>query len=152
MYYITYFSYTYYPLAPCSQYSDEKDAFITHNIQKGKNEMQRRLCELPNITRLVRRGLELSPISVWLQTNIQPISHYSLPEQFLWCFDRKHYVLAIMLTISYSNSSPCSKHRPTFQTGFLLSFACHSKSYSTQFLCARNSFPLRTFLSLLKLF
>lgn len=64
MYYITYFSYTYYPLAPCSQYSDEKDAFITHNIQKGKNEMQRRLCELPNITRLVRRGLELSPISV----------------------------------------------------------------------------------------
>lgn len=68
-----YFTYTLYPLAQSSQYLNESDAFIILNIQMKTNEMQR-LCELPNITRLVRRGLKLTPLSVLLQTNTQPIS------------------------------------------------------------------------------
>lgn len=68
-----YFTYTLYPLAQSSQYLNESDAFIILNIQMKTNEMQR-LCELPNITRLVRRGLKLTPLSVLLQTNPQPIS------------------------------------------------------------------------------
>lgn len=68
-----YFTYPLYPLAQSSQHSNESDAFIILNIQMKTNEMQR-LCELPNITRLVRRGLKLTPLSVSLQTNTQPIS------------------------------------------------------------------------------
>lgn len=85
MYYVTYFTHTLYPLAQSSQHSNERDAFSILNVQMKTNEMQR-LCELPDIPRLVRRGRELTPISVSLQTNTHPISHYSRLKQSLWVF------------------------------------------------------------------
>lgn len=76
---IMYFTHTSYPLAQSLQHSRESDAFIILNIQMRLQ--MRRLCELPKLTKLFTRRLELIPHL----SDSKPILQYSLLS--LWfCF------------------------------------------------------------------
>ena len=116
---IMYFTHALYPLVQSLQHSDESDAFIILNIQM-RLQMQR-LRELPKLTKLLTRRLELIPHLSDSKPSPLPILQYSLLSLCFFFFFQQSACSATMLAISYSLFS----HVFWTQTHYFSKALCH---------------------------